>query len=43
MAAFSLGLAIPYLGAGLFLGRTVSLLKKAAAARLWPFRLPIGV
>ncbi|HYG56929.1 MAG TPA: cytochrome c biogenesis protein CcdA [Symbiobacteriaceae bacterium] len=75
MGAFSLGLAIPYLLAGLFLGRTVSLLKRAAAprrwvqwaagllmiglgiimlagkltaltalaARLWPFRLPIGM
>lgn len=35
MAAFSLGLAVPYLLAGLFLGRTVKLLKQAAAPRRW--------
>ncbi|MFZ5827831.1 MAG: cytochrome c biogenesis CcdA family protein [Bacillota bacterium] len=35
MAAFSAGLAIPYILSGLFLGRSVSLLRKAAAPRRW--------
>jgi cytochrome c-type biogenesis protein len=75
MGAFSLGLAIPYLLSGLYLGRTIKLLKRASAprrwvqwvtgalmiglgtamvtgkltwltavaARLWPFKLPLGM
>jgi cytochrome c-type biogenesis protein len=35
MAAFSAGLAIPYILSGLFLGRTMVLLKKASPARRW--------
>lgn len=35
MAAFSAGLAIPYVLSGLFLGRTVNLLRKAATPRRW--------
>lgn len=35
MAAFSLGLAIPYLLSGLFLGSTIKLLKRASAPRRW--------
>lgn len=35
MAAFSLGLSIPYLLAGVFLGRTVSVLRQATSARVW--------
>lgn len=35
MAAFSIGLAIPYLLSGLFLGKTVHLLRKAATPRRW--------
>lgn len=35
MAAFSLGLAIPYVLAGLFLGRTIHLLRRAASVRRW--------
>lgn len=35
MTAFSLGLAIPYLLSGLFLGNTVRLLKGASAPRRW--------
>lgn len=35
MAAFSLGLAIPYLLTGLFFGRIIALLKKAKRPRRW--------
>lgn len=35
MAAFSLGLSLPYLLAGLFLGRTVTLMRKLSDARRW--------
>ena len=35
MAAFSLGLAIPYVLAGLFLGRAVNLLRRVAGAGPW--------
>lgn len=35
MAAFSAGLAIPYILSGLFLGRTVNLLRRAATPRKW--------
>lgn len=35
MAAFSIGLGIPYLLAGLFLGRAVNLIRKATPARRW--------
>jgi cytochrome c-type biogenesis protein len=39
MAAFSLGLSIPYVLSGLFLGRVIPLLRKAAAPRLWAQRV----
>jgi cytochrome c-type biogenesis protein len=35
MAAFSVGLSIPYLLAGLFLGRTVSLVRKFSGTQRW--------
>lgn len=39
MAAFSTGLGIPYVLAGLFLGRTVHLLRRASSARVWVQRV----
>lgn len=39
MAAFSLGLSIPYILAGVFLGRTVSILRQATKARVWAPRV----
>lgn len=35
MAAFSAGLAVPYLIAGLFLGRVTALLRRSAGPRVW--------
>ena len=35
MAAFSAGLAVPYILSGLFLGKTMALLRKASTARRW--------
>lgn len=35
MAAFSAGLAVPYLLAGLFLGRVTALLRRSAGPRIW--------
>lgn len=43
MAAFSAGLAIPYILSGLFLGKTMTLLRKASAARLWTQRVAGGL
>ncbi|HYF95400.1 MAG TPA: cytochrome c biogenesis protein CcdA [Symbiobacteriaceae bacterium] len=39
MAAFSAGLAVPYLLAGLFMGRLVTVLRNATAPRLWVQRV----
>lgn len=39
MAAFSLGLSIPYILSGLFLGRMVGFLRKARAPQVWAPRI----
>lgn len=39
MTAFSVGLGIPYVLSGLFLGRTVHLLRQASGARVWAQRV----